>query len=390
MSEDASPRPAALRYEASESFVRLLDKLGCSLAVSVYTAGRVALISARGDKLSVAAFAFQRPMGLASFVADGDFRLAIATFQEVVVLADAPLLAPGIPGAGGAYEHLLVPRATLYSGDIDAHDLVWIGQHLFAANTSFSCIAEIDARASFTPVWVPPFVTQLMPDDRCHLNGLASEGDRIAYATAFARSDTARGWNENRYRTGLLMEVPSGKIVLEGLCLPHSPRLFEGELYLLESGKGRVLRVDPQSGTVAAMPTLPGFTRGLDCQGDILFVGLSRLRDRQGEKPQIADGDLELICGVAAVDRRNGKLLGYLRFDDAYEEVFDVKVLPGFQRGGMLGVDGELHRRALVLPGRAFWGAPVDEARARPVSRAMSENDPATLQNLDLGGELVR
>jgi hypothetical protein len=30
-------------------------------------------------------------------------------------------------------------------------------------------------------------------------------------------------------------------------------------------------------------------------------------------------------------------------------------MLPNFRHGGMLGVDDDIHRRALVLPGHAFW-----------------------------------
>jgi uncharacterized protein (TIGR03032 family) len=154
-------------------------------------------------------------------------------------LADAPLLAAGHPDNPGFYRHLLVPRATLFCGDIDAHDLVWIGGRLFAANTRFSCIAEIDGRYSFVPVWQPPFITELLPDDRCHLNGLATVDGRIHYATAFGRTDTRRGWSDDRFHSGVLIEVPSGKIMLDNLCMPHSPRVFDGDLYLLDSGTGR-------------------------------------------------------------------------------------------------------------------------------------------------------
>jgi hypothetical protein len=57
-----------------------------------------------------------------------------------------------------------------------------------------------------------------MPDDRCHLNGLTVVDNRIGYATAFAASDAPRGWSETRLTGGVLTEVPSGNIVLDGLC----------------------------------------------------------------------------------------------------------------------------------------------------------------------------
>jgi hypothetical protein len=70
------------------------------------------------------------------------------------------------------------------------------------------------------------------------------------------------------------------------------------------------------------------------------------------------------MCGVAAVDRR-GSLLGWLHFGDMLDEIFDVKVLPNFQNGAVLGVDDERHRRALALPGRAFWGEALEDVAAR-------------------------
>jgi uncharacterized protein (TIGR03032 family) len=354
---------AQLRYEATTGFMRILDTCRCSLAISVYMSSRVILVSAENSRIFVDSFSFRRPMGIAPSVTDGALRLAIATFDEVVILADAPLLAASLPGKPGSYQHLLVPRATLFTGDIDAHDLAWVGNQLCAANTRFSCIAAIDGRCSFTPVWTPPFVSHLMPEDRCHLNGLAVAGDRIVYATAFAQADQPRGWSERRFTGGVLMEVPSGRVVLDDLCMPHSPRVFDGQLHVLDSGTGRVLRVDPGRQTVEPLAELPGFTRGFDRYGDILFVGLSRIRrrDQPGGGPPIAAKPDELVCGVAAVERQHGRILGYFKFDDTYDEIFDIKVLPNFQRGGMLSVDDDGHRRALVLPGRAFWGEKIEK-----------------------------
>ncbi len=140
--------------------------------------------------------------------------------------------------------------------------------------------------------------------------------------------------------------------------MPHSPRVLDGDLHVLESGTGRVLRVD--AGRSRTLAELPGFVRGLDRYGDILFVGLSKIRDNGYANLPIAANMDNLICGVMAVERRQGIVLGYIRFDASYEEVFDVKVLPGIRRAAMLDVDEETHHRALVLPGRAFWGEKVE------------------------------
>jgi len=50
-------------------------------------------------------------------------RLAVATQQEVIVLANAPALAAAYPKQPNIYDSLFVPQATYYSGELDIHDL---------------------------------------------------------------------------------------------------------------------------------------------------------------------------------------------------------------------------------------------------------------------------
>jgi uncharacterized protein (TIGR03032 family) len=73
--------------------------------------------------------------------------------------------------------------------------------------------------------------------------------------------------------------VPSGETVLRDLSMPHSPRLYQGQLYLLDSGHGSLIRLDPLSGERSTVAVLPGFTQGLDCFAGHAFVGLSQIRE---------------------------------------------------------------------------------------------------------------
>lgn len=354
--------PDALRYDVNASFVHILEATGCTLAISVYMSNSLLLVSAADGRLNISSCHLPRPMGIAATITDGAPRLAVATFQEVNVFADAPLLAAALPNEPATYQHLLVPRATLYTGDIDAHEMVWLGGRLFVANTRFSCIAEIDGRHSFTPAWSPPFVSAVTPEDRCHLNGLAVVDERVVFATAFAATDAARGWSATRLTSGVMMEVPSGRIVLQGLCMPHSPRVFDGVPHVLDSGNGRVLRLNRESQSVEMLAELPGFTRGFDRLGDVLFVGLSRIRDQPNRpKPPVAEKYEKLLCGVAAIERHSGRPIGLLALDERSDEIFDVRVLPNLRRAAMLSPADERHGRALVLPGRAFWGDELEK-----------------------------
>ena len=63
------------------------------------------------------------------------------------------------------------------------------GRVVFVA-TLFGCLATLSERASFQPLWRPPFLSALVPEDRCHLNGLALRDGRPAFVTAEAASLT--------------------------------------------------------------------------------------------------------------------------------------------------------------------------------------------------------
>jgi uncharacterized protein (TIGR03032 family) len=127
-----------------------------------------------------------------------------------------------------------VPREGRITGRTDIHD-IGVGEidgarRPIFVNTLFSCLATISDTASFRPVWRPRFISALVPEDCCHLNGLAMDGLRPAYVSAVSRSDVADGWRERRNDGGVVIDVASGEIVASGLSMPHSPRLYDGKL----------------------------------------------------------------------------------------------------------------------------------------------------------------
>jgi uncharacterized protein (TIGR03032 family) len=72
-----------------------------------------------------------------------------------------------------------------------------------------------------------------------------------------------------------LIDVRANRMLRSDLCMPHSPRIVDDRLYLLNGGKGEVLRIDRKTGAGAVLARLPGFTHGLCAHGGVLFVGLS-------------------------------------------------------------------------------------------------------------------
>jgi uncharacterized protein (TIGR03032 family) len=209
--EKPSP-PFACTYSAS--LPELLMKLRCTIALSTYQAGKVIFLSPRdGESLIQLPRTFMRAMAIGV----GREKMAIATKDDVVVLANAPGLAPGYPKQPGTYDGLFVPRATYYTGRVDVHGLAWGDEGLWAVVTLFSCLALVDDSHSFIPRWKPPFVSTLAPEDRCHLNGLAMSGGAPLYATALGSGDGPESWRRKLPRGGVLIHVPSGSVVLEDL-----------------------------------------------------------------------------------------------------------------------------------------------------------------------------
>jgi uncharacterized protein (TIGR03032 family) len=203
---------------------------------------------------------------------------------------------------------------------------------LWIVNTAFSCLCTLDGEHSFVPRWRPPFVTTLAPEDRCHLNGIALVDGKPHYATALSETDTPQGWRPHKVTSGCLINVPSGETVARGFAMPHSPRVDQGRVWMLHSGAGRLVVVDPATSKVDTVTELPGYTRGLALCGPLAFVGLSKIRETStfGGMP-IAARRGQLKCGVGVVELSSGRLVGHLEFLTGVEEIFDVQVLPGIR-----------------------------------------------------------
>lgn len=253
-------------YTHTLNLSSLLHQLETSLVISTYQAGRVVTIGSQGNQLQIGFAHFSQAMGLARTPSG----LAIGTRDAIWTLPANRDIAPSIQPMG-SHDIAFLARSAHYSGAIMGHDLAWCGDRLWGVNTLFNCLCTFEAPWSFVPRWQPGFISALAPGDRCHLNGLAitADGSAPAYVTALGESDSENGWRATKATGGCLIDVASGDVLLRGLSMPHSPRLHHGQLYLLDSGHGRLLRVDLATARSQVICELPGFTRGLDCFGDL-------------------------------------------------------------------------------------------------------------------------
>ncbi|NEP13408.1 MAG: TIGR03032 family protein [Symploca sp. SIO2C1] len=327
------PESTQFNYIHSASFPELLEKLGISLFVSTYQAGKLMVVRAEQGCLNTLLRNFELLMGLAL----SPQQLAIGTRRQIWFL-------PNIPGIAGKvdppnqYEACFVPRWSQVTGDIRIHELAWVGEELWFVNTRFSCLCTVSPEYNFVPRWQPRFISQLKAEDRCHLNGLAVVDGQPKYVTVLGETDLPQGWRENKANGGCLIDVPSGEIVAQGFSMPHSPRVYAGKLWLLDSGRGRLVVVDPQTGNSTTVAELPGFTRGLTFCDRYGFVALSQIREKKtfGGLP-IEESNEELQCAIWVVDIHTGKRVAFLQFQAGCTELFDVQILPNCRQPTVVG-----------------------------------------------------
>ena len=363
---------AVIRVAVSDSFQDWMSRCGGSLAVTTYQAGKVAMLGwdERTGQVTLLLRQFNKPLGMAV----KGRRMALATRHEVVLLADAPLLAPDyLENQPGKYDALYLPRAAYYTGDVNVHDLAFGNSDeneagLWIVNSRFSCLASLSHEYSFVPRWKPPFVSDIVPEDRCHLNGLAMIDGKPGYVTALGETDEVGGWRPNKAAGGVIVHVDSGQVAIRGLSMPHSPRFHDGRLWVLNSGTGELWLVDPKRGTHDVVCALPGYLRGLCFVGGAhAVVGLCQIREKHivGGLP-VQQRHPKLLCGVAVIDLRNGRQIAMFEFTSGCQELYDVQFLPGPRRPMILNLEREAARQAFTAPDFSYWLRPSSEVKPVP------------------------
>ena len=152
-----------------------------------------------------------------------------------------------------------------------------------------------------------------MPEDRCHLNGLALVDGKPKYVTALGETDSVAGWRDDKATGGLLIDVESGEIVL----------------------------------------------RGLTFFGNIALVGLCKICETNifGGMP-VQESNKELLCGVAVVNLKTGRAEGLFEFTSGCTEIYDVRFLPGNRKPNILNLEKPELRDAMAAPDFAYWLRP--------------------------------
>ncbi len=339
----------------TDGFEELLHSTKSTIAVSIYQAGKVLLLNTNEEGiLNITPIDYPKPMGV---IAEGD-KLAIATKTELHLYANSPDLAARMVINGKKLDNLYFPRVTYHTGDLDLHDIVYQKERIIGVNTRFSCICSFDDAYSFTPIWSPHFITEHTPEDRCHLNGMELENGELKYVTGLGTGNTRQSWRENIKNGGMLMDIPQNKILLDDLSMPHSPRLHNGKLYLLESAKGELVEIDPETLHKRTVVKLNGLVRGLTIANGMAFIGISKVREKSTTFSKLDDSVKAEYASIHIVDINHGAILGRLTFRGDIKEIYDIRLLPDIKNVGVFGLYDDRYKSAINSPENQFWKAP--------------------------------
>lgn len=284
--------------------------------------------------------------------------MILACKDELITFQNVPELAEHYPNKKGEYDSMFVPRSTFYTGQVDIHDVAIGKDAIWAVNTSFSCLCQIKGFHNFIPIWNPKFITKLVSEDRCHLNGMVLENGNPRYVTALGTGDKPQSWRQSIIDGGVVIDLKSDEIIVDGLAMPHSPTLVGGFLYLLLSATGQLVKIDLKTKKVDVVKELGGFCRGMDIIGDYAFIGMSKLRKNSSTFAKLDFAKMADVAGIKVVHLPTAAIVGELQYQTSVDEIYEVKVLPDFIRPNILNTINPIHKYSLSIPGKTFWANP--------------------------------
>jgi len=359
---------------STDNFAKILKALNISLVVTSYQSARLILIRSDGENIDTNLKAFHRPMGIYC----DENRITLGTFTEVLEFkrSDAILqqIKNGVLDQEKKFskkvlekdkekmqtliesrtkelseikkaDSLFLSRASITTGMINIHDIAWGDEGLWVVNSTFSCLSTLSPNHSFVARWKPPFISELVPEDRCHLNGMAMQNGKPKYVTTFNKEDSRDSWSDGKTDDGTLIDVDTNEILLDGMIMPHSPKVYKDEVYVCESGLGKVWRYNPKTKKKSLVIKLQGFTRGLYFYGGLMFVGLSQIRVSNIKNPTPLTKEYdETFSGVWIINLENNSEVAHIKFDGDVDQVYDVAIIKNSTYPELLKQENSLTR----------------------------------------------
>jgi uncharacterized protein (TIGR03032 family) len=324
-------------------------------------AERLSIALTRGNSLSLVGRLQDGSVSLAEYqfgmcrgvFAAGSETLFLATRYQIWRLQNA---LPDGELTDAGHDCLYLPQTAWTTGMLLVRDLAAdpAGEVRFV-NGLFSCLSAPSTRLSFEPVWVPPFISALLAEDRCHLSGLAIAEGGPAVVTSASCADHPYGWRERQRDGGVVLSIPTGDTIASGLSMPCSPVLRDGSLWLCAGGSGELVAIDPSDGDIDVVAALPGFARGLAVTGEHAVVGTSC--PNRGEtfdglplSDRLHGAEANGRCGVFVVNLESGAIEHSLLLSGGSAEIHGLALLPGVRNPTAVPFTGADVQELVTVP----------------------------------------
>lgn len=272
-----------------------LEENGITLLLTCRQDSKVVLVSGASGHCTLKSVRVPSPMG--AHIREGT--LVLGTAFGVMVFRD---ITPE-----DKENSTFFPTSFHSTGAVSIHDVsldedgdIWF------VNTAFSAISRTSSLNNFSLDWTPNFIEQFAPLDFCHLNGMASNKGTPAFATSLGTTGVPEGWRRTAPDGGALIDVRTRSVIIDNLSMPHSPIYDAGELWLLESGRGRLIHysVDEDVKQIKTREAR-GVLRGLAMKDNHLLVGSSPIRRSSGSVSKVLSTRLRALeeCEISIINR---------------------------------------------------------------------------------------
>jgi uncharacterized protein (TIGR03032 family) len=327
------PHPGALRYKASGSWWDVLEASDITLLVTREYEHLLLAISVVNGTPRVTYLPLPHPSGLAvDRKRNVVYVASTRNPNQIYELLPVRELLPRLDVEAGRQRPTFVPmRARMLPGSLYTHDLAFVGGRLHANASGHNAVVRIDDYG-FEYAWWPRCVETrsgvLVQQNHLQLNSIAA-GRTLAQSYFSASTDriSRRRPGHANFpvdRRGVVFSGATREPIAFGLTRPHSARLRDGQVWVLNSGYGQYGRID--DGAFHTVAALPGWTRGLAFHRRTAFVGTSRVlpRFRQYAPGVAAD---RAACAVHAIDAASGRVIGSLTWPRG-NQIFAVDWVP--------------------------------------------------------------
>lgn len=333
------------------NFAETLTQFNGSIAFSTFQAGKLCVLSAKDENFATSLLrTMPNCMG---FDYDNN-ELAVASGGYLCKFRNYPQLNPAFESKTVKYDAVYLEMSRYFLGNIDAHDVSIGNDGIYIVYTHNNSIYRLQD-GKLSEYWTPEFIENNGLEDRCHLNGLAIVDGKPKYASMMGTGNEKESWRKTIPGGGCIIDIETNEVVAEDLQMPHSPRMYNKQLLVLESAQESLMSIDLDTKEKKTVAKLNGFLRGMDIVGDYALIGSSKLRKNNSIFNGLPIADKKIKAGVYIVHIPTGIAVSQALYENTVDEIFEVKFLPNL-RPNIIPVTNKMHSRIVVLDnGQCYW-----------------------------------